>query len=63
MENLPAEGSTRIGTAGGLLTILLVHLNGDELIRTAILGGVGAAVSFIVSIAMKWLVKTIKARF
>lgn len=50
-------GNTRAGTAGGTLLVLLLQLSSGELIKTALLAGVGAAVSFAVSFALQRLVR------
>ncbi|RPD45538.1 hypothetical protein [Paracnuella aquatica] len=50
-------GNTRAGTAGGTLLVLLLQLSSGELIKTAVLAGVGAAVSFAVSFALQRLVR------
>jgi uncharacterized membrane protein len=53
-------GSTKAGTAGGTAFVLLFSLQAGELLHTAVLAGVGAAVSFAVSICLKWLVRKIR---
>lgn len=52
--------TTKAGTAGGTLLILILKINFSELLTTAIYAAVGAAVSFTVSIIMRYLIKTIK---
>lgn len=51
-----ATGSTRIGTAGGFLTVLIVNLSQADITRTIVLSLIGALVSFVVSISLKNLV-------
>lgn len=60
MDNLPADNNTKAGTAGGTLLALLLAIGGGEVVKTIVMTGVGAIVSFVVSMAMKWLVN--KAR-
>ncbi|WP_276503186.1 hypothetical protein [Terrimonas pollutisoli] len=48
---------TRTGTVGGTITILLANINSGDVIKTAVLAGVGAVVSFILSLLLKQLVK------
>jgi hypothetical protein len=49
--------STRAGTAGGTLLVVLLQLNSGELFKTAVLAAVGAVVSFVVSYALQRLIK------
>jgi hypothetical protein len=62
MENLPDNGNARAGTTGGLLLVLLLQIGGGELLKTIVLAGVGAAVSFSVSMGMKWLVRKFRQK-
>lgn len=55
MESLPTGSSTRAGTTGGTLLVLLVQISGGELLKTAVLAAVGAAVSYLVSYLLKRL--------
>jgi hypothetical protein len=55
-----ADHSTLKGTLGGLLTVTLVTIQSGELIKTAILATIGAAVSFGVSLALKKFTKWIR---
>lgn len=48
---------TRVGTAGGTLLVIILNINGGEIVKTAVLACVGAVVSFFVSIVLKWMVK------
>ena len=43
----------KTGTAGGTITILFANINADDLVKTAILAAVGAAVSLVVSFVLK----------
>lgn len=57
MNNQSFFSGTKMGTAGGTLTILLANLSVTDLLQTAILAAIGATVSFMTSIAMKYLFK------
>ncbi len=57
MSDHSAFNGTKAGTAGGTLTILLANLSVTDLAQTAILAAIGALVSFITSILMKYLFK------
>jgi hypothetical protein len=52
--------TTKAGTLGGTLLILLVKVNFSELVSTAVLAAVGASVSFAVSIGLKQLIKLVR---
>ena len=43
----------KTGTAGGMLTILFVNIDANDLVKTAVLAAVGATVSLIVSFVLK----------
>jgi hypothetical protein len=55
------DGSTRAGTAGGTLLVLLQLMPGD-IMKTMLLAFIGAVVSFGTSLLMKWLVKCWRKR-
>ncbi|MBK7290113.1 MAG: hypothetical protein IPI78_07700 [Chitinophagaceae bacterium] len=57
MSDHSTFNGTKAGTAGGTLTILLANLSVTDLLQTAILAAIGALVSFITSILMKYLFK------
>lgn len=46
----------KAGTVGGTLLVLLLQLSATELLKTAILAGIGAAVSFLVSLSLKYII-------
>jgi len=60
--NSPSDGSTRTGTLGGTVLVILLQLDMAQLLETIVLAAVGAAVSFMVSILMKWLVQKLKSK-
>ena len=58
MDGLPqSDGSTRAGTVGGTLVVVLLQITSGELLKTVVLAAVGAAVSFTVSWLLQGLVK------
>jgi hypothetical protein len=57
MDPNMSTSNTRIGTFGGTLAVLIFQLAPEDLLRTAILAGTGAAVSFVVSSGLRVLVK------
>jgi hypothetical protein len=58
----PSDGNIKSGTIGGTAVVLLLQLTGSEVMKTALLAAVGAAVSFLVSLLMKWLLRKLKNR-
>ena len=51
------HASTRTGTIGGLLTVLLANIATFELVKTALLAAVGTAVSFGMSVLLQRITK------
>lgn len=45
----------RMGTAGGTLTIFLANINSNDIVKTVAMSAVGAVISFVVSVLLKWL--------
>lgn len=56
---MPTNTSMKAGTAGGILFVLL-HVSSQEMMKTAVLASIGAAVSFTVSLLLKVIVKKIR---
>lgn len=52
--------STRAGTFGGTLLVVLLQVQTAELLKTAILAALGAAVSFCVSLVLRWIIRKVK---
>jgi mannitol-specific phosphotransferase system IIBC component len=52
--------ASKAGTAGGIVTVILVNINSGEILKTILLSAVGAAVSFTVSIFLKWVIRRFK---
>ena len=51
------DTGTKAGTVGGTLLTIVCNIHLSDLTRTAVLAAVGAAVSFAVSILLRWLIK------
>lgn len=49
----------RAGTIGGTVVAIIANIAAAELFKTAVLAAVGAAVSFSISVVMKWAVNKI----
>ena len=54
------DNSTKAGTAGGTLLTIFANINSPDLLKTAVLAGLGAIVSFSVTILLKFLIKRLK---
>jgi hypothetical protein len=52
--------TTAIGTIGGTVLTILVNIESHDIIKTIVLAAVGAVVSFLVTISLKWIAKKIK---
>jgi hypothetical protein len=50
--------SLRVGTASGTFLSVLPNILSEDIAKTIILGVVGATVSFMVSLLLKWLTKS-----
>ena len=61
-SNMNEHSYTKTGTIGGTLTIILANINSADILKTAVLAGIGAVVSFGASLLMKQLVKWWKMR-
>ena len=60
MMNHVFDNNTKVGTAGGTMLTILANINCGDLIKTAVLAGVGAVVSFGVTLLLKLLIKRLK---
>ena len=54
------ESGTILGTVSGTVLTVAVNVGSSDIIKTVILAGLGAVVSFSVSLLLKWLVKKLK---
>ena len=57
MAALDSHVSTAAGTLGGTLTTLLANVESPDIVRTVLLSCVGAIVSFVISMVLKWVTK------
>jgi hypothetical protein len=48
---------TLMGTAGGTFLSVLPNLHSDDILKTIILAALGAIVSFVISMTLKYLIK------
>lgn len=55
-----SSNTTIIGTAGGTGLTVLANIGSQDIAKTIVLAIVGAVVSFLVTITLKWLVKKIR---
>ncbi|EIA08669.1 hypothetical protein HJ01_02391 [Flavobacterium frigoris PS1] len=46
-----------LGTASGTLLSIVPNIVSEDIIKTIILAGIGAMVSFTISLLLKWLLK------
>ena len=53
---------TKMGTMGGTITIILANIRTADLLKTIILAALGATVSFVVSLLLKYVMKWWKRR-
>ena len=58
-----SSASLKLGTLGGTVAAALPSLQRDPLLEAVVLAGVGACVSFVVSLVLKWLFKHLKTWF
>jgi mannitol-specific phosphotransferase system IIBC component len=48
---------TKVGTVAGTITILLANINSADILKTMLLAGIGAVVSFFVSLLLRKIVR------
>ena len=51
------DNTTKTGTAGGTLLTILANISGQDILKTIILAAIGAVVSFLITLVMKFLMK------
>jgi hypothetical protein len=49
------NGDTKAGTVGGTLLVVILHADIHELANTALMAAVGATVSFMMSVLLKYI--------
>ena len=57
MEN---NTGTKAGTVGGTLLTIFYNIRSEDIVKTIVLAGVGAVVSFLVSLFLKTILKYFK---
>ncbi len=57
------DNTTKAGTAGGTLLTIFGNISSQDIIKTGVLAGIGAVVSFFITILLKLLVKRLKKYF
>jgi prepilin signal peptidase PulO-like enzyme (type II secretory pathway) len=60
MDGFP--NSTKTGTLGGTLLVVIIQIDTAELLKTAVLAAVGAGVSFCVTVLLKWVIDRLKSK-
>ncbi len=54
------DSTVRRGTASGTLLTLFANISSDDILKTAILAAIGAAVSFAITLSLKGIVRLFK---
>ena len=54
---MEASNPTVVGTAGGTFLSILPNLHSEDIVKTVLLATIGAVVSFILSLALKSILK------
>lgn len=54
------DSNIKAGMIGGTLLTILANINSSDILKTGILAAVGAAVSFLVTVILKFLIKLFK---
>ena len=60
METQHHHTGTLAGTISGTLLAFVGNIHSDDLVKTAVLAAIGAVVSFVVSIGLRWISKRVK---
>ena len=56
------DTSQRVGAAGGIALVLLVQLESSEILKTVILAAVGGTSSYLVTLAVKFLLYRLRKK-
>jgi len=54
---MQSSNSALVGTAGGTFLSIIPNLNSEDVVKTIVLASIGAAVSFTISIILKFLIR------
>ena len=57
MFRMTSSNPTLIGTAGGTFLSMVPNLHSEDVLRTVLLAAIGAVVSFVLSMVLKFIVK------
>ena len=57
MFRMTGSNPTLIGTAGGTFLSMVPNLHSEDVLRTVLLAAIGAVVSFVLSMVLKFIVK------
>ena len=57
------DNTTKAGTAGGTLLTIFGNISSQDIIKTIVLAGIGAVVSFCITIVLKAIIKRLKKYF
>jgi predicted permease len=50
------------GTASGTLLTIFANIHSEDIIKTAVLACIGAVVSFVISIGLKWIARKMQRK-
>ena len=56
-KSMHIDISTKINTAGGVFLSMVPNLHSEDIMKTVVLAAIGAIVSFILSMLLKFLIK------
>lgn len=54
---MTTSNTTLMGTAGGTFLSIVPNLNSEDVLKTVLLAGIGAIVSFGISMVLKFIIK------
>jgi mannitol-specific phosphotransferase system IIBC component len=57
------DNTTKAGTAGGTLLTIFGNISSQDIMKTIVLAGVGAVVSFCITVLLKSIIKRLKKYF
>jgi hypothetical protein len=58
---MTANSSTIVGTVSGTFLSILPNLHSEDVLKTVILAALGAVISFIITLLLKYLIKKHKS--
>jgi len=57
------DHTTKLGTVSGTLLTVLANIRSEDVIKTTLLAGIGAVISFSVTLCLKAVVRYFRRRF